>query len=1607
MSTRKQDKVVQNLFQQIWQLSKTNPKQQMQWLLRGLLVSGRQQRFYEAGFVLPTVAMVSLVIVLLTTAMMFRAFDRSKYASNVRVNEAVMNAATPALDRAKAKLDALFAGNDPNVPRSTPSDTALYNALTYKTATSDPYTLGDETRLKIAYDINNNGRIEKQPGTKYVLENDETSNSAWRFPIDTDNNGKFDSYTLYSILLRSPSRTDDIKGQFDRARNPLEARTPPMEGGTLRAGCENASETSASLVGDSDWYKSGAKLTKSFFVYTATVPIITPPAGDSNYEPYKGNKGFSALEFQQDRGRIPLNNNAAWYEDDIEVSYANIVRLNGRIATNSNLMVGGNPNSSARTIFYQVSDPKSCYYEQENSKIIIGGNVANADVAETTDLGLVEVHAFQGKGVAPDGLGDLSKGISTTNKTTNRAGGSSVGYNNRAYSQRIGLMVEAAIALHPATDPTQVSVRAVVRYPEDVKIRFSKRLSNPSETKEPRKILREELETYFKARTRRVPYADVSGLGSYTTATVLGSTSPIRPPNEWMAIEDPVTNSASGYTNLTMNFASGNLMNLKATEPKQQEEGGNENFIGDRILVGNNLPYLWAKFLPTGVFERFANPGEQQIVKNGANNVFWSNPPNSTAPLVQRTRQSQVQILPDLGSVERDGFWETEAARKPAGYQNSGGLRVITGAGIYIDEVITTSGGIGIRSADPLAPANASSVKSFLPPPSLNAGISITDTPKFTTATITPPSNGNIIVWSDLMPMWDGSKKGDLQMRATAVYHYIQGSTAITGEVDANQVPIACVSSYYDPTNATTAKNKTIDGGYGVDVNGNSNNGVTYRAPYTNDAGRVSTALNPSSAYRAKLNRQARMIFPTGRIVNEPLRKALTNYDAGKDRSLADNAAIDTAICALGILDGSLTVQPSPNVPHKAIKEASFLDARQVKSLNNDIKPDGTLDNTKIAETKAKLTENYTLPLEQRQPLEIRVTELDMNLLRTTAIGTATNTNSNDSGNNQEYLLPNSGIIYATRDDALPDESDNNTDLNTRLSVSAADFKLDSTRRPNGIRLINGSNIARTNFFRVAEKGLILATNLPTYTEGDFNLHKDPGSTTVRQEFVESLADDWSNFYQRGDTALNASFACRQGQQNCSGTGDQWRPATIISDSQTLLSKDFKDGFRDQGDYDLNNNQGNSAAENRLTNGFWNNIFVTNATYWNTSGTDGFPTAAAKNSYLTNGVTPVQRRGRFSEYLMEVCPKLPVDSCGANDWFVDPATNLKASAVTVINVVFNSSVHKAGTTAQSAASDYQRYPRRVAFLRDANGRLVHESNRPVPLGIKSGKIQKFPYNGSGATPDSRDNALWFKTTNSDTDPRIDYQYGFGVDSLFMEYMPANLSTDQPQLVPVLQIHYPTGTPQTSYSSLLGTTQENNWLQQADTTTANAAFITGDSPARSSISGSTSSERGGGLQNFVRFLERWSGETARISGSFIQYKRSSYASAPFFPVDPSAATQASSGLFYTLNSSQALYMSGFGETGFRYRTSIVERRASFYVPPIRAFGFDVALLSQSPDLFAQRLTTNTTTAPSEFFREVGQDDSWVKPLLCAVQESGSGSSRAIDEPPGDCPAIPSN
>ncbi|KYC39421.1 hypothetical protein WA1_32355 [Scytonema hofmannii PCC 7110] len=1643
-------KATRNFYQKLCSSSPLTIKEQSLWLLRAFLVTRKQSDWVNAGFVLPTVAMVALVVVLLTTAILFRSFERSKNASNVRVNEAVLNAAAPAIDRARAKIDALF--EDPTLPRATPSDSALYDALK-----KEKYILGDEKRLKLGVDIDNHNSIVAPTNTT-ALENDETLKSAWKFAVDTDNNGKKDSYTLYAIYFRNPTR-DTTTGKFNRKRNALEVRTPPE----TNEQCGNATGF-ASLVGNSSWYKlQSGNLGKSFFVYTVNVPITqaeynnlpaTASSSDpneatkANSEPYKGNRGFVALEFQQDRSRIPLANNAVWFENDLEITPGVDLLLNGRIHTNGNLLVGGNPDATPDPIvrLRQVSSKHSCFYNQENGLVTVGGNVGTGNLGHTTDQLQVTVDLYRGFKKAV-----TTAQISNTNRSTNSAGGAAVGFNDAAFNQRIAAMLTSALGLCTTCTSTTVTngqtfkqaVNNVNAYPAEVKSNVTARVKNADDVLYASSILTEEIQTYLQQRARRVPFVEVSnptGVGANSGFT--GFTSNIDPPEAW---RKPL-NSSNQFTN-AVNI-SVTTTQLEATYPELQKKEGVQSNLGDRIFVGNNLPAKWAPNEPPN--GTYVGSTEPQFI----NNVNWTRPTGTQAK--QRWRNTQIQSVTDLGVSERNGFWEQKAAENPINpLDNVGGVRIVTGAGIYVDGTGNTANLL----TGPFYPRGANS---FLPDPS----------------DPTPANSNDIPVWPDTMPMSSPkateTRKGDLLMRATAVYHY-----KIDSGID--QEPIACVSSYYDPTNTTTAKNKVnVDGGYGIDTaKGRSNNGVVYDYP---TGGRTTFfALN-----KVRLQQQAKLVFANGRPVNPALQTALQKIGnnsvvPSSGLQYADYSAIDTALCAINILGGA-TPSPSPLTDkpnHGDIKEASFLDAREIKQVS-----------------QSSASDQYDLDIEERQPLEIRVTEINIGNLASRGInGTS------------EYLLPYSGIIYATRDDGLLDRSD--TTANSAL-LSPTDFKLDPTRRPNGIRLINGSTLARNpsvnqNAYNAKEKGLILVSNLPAYIKGNFNLHR-PNTTTNTEieEFIEKESN--TDFYDR--QTRDDNFACRAGRTGCpSSGGDYWRPATIIADAMTLLSgtasnAGFIDGFRNEGDYDHNNNTGvpvdiatDVSRTSRLKNGFLENGFATTTQWW---GANNIPITSL-GSYTLNGVTPVQRRvDSHPLYVMEICRQALVSECDgstpdkqwamgfdidgdgilsstAQNYTIPLATggtttislterDIKAyqlgqailaakgsNASGADNILTNNELHwinnsgkfaKSGTpplpsktirerlgsgdTGSQPALEPadRRYPRRIAFARDNNNTLVFTSSgsnkiyQPIGVGcpVYTGQYSNASdYLKNGCTYNSsptvtshyglqENNALWFRATSSNTDPSDISSATYRSDqSLF--YIPPSAGDGQPILVPVLQIHDAKNNPgnniRTDNTNQLQDEFRDRWLKAANLDTSfNATFVVGNSPGRAV-------EDSAGLQNFVRFLENWNGRIAKITGSFIQLKRSSYATAPVAPLfkanrganSANAATNTSK-FDYSLDT-----YSGRNNDGL----------SPFYWAPTRQWGFDVGLLSEQPDLFAQRFTAPPSNRPNEFFREVGQDDPWVKALLCAGQasdkkgESGATYSNAVSSEyrPQECKPIPAD
>jgi hypothetical protein len=275
--------------------------------------------------------------------------------------------------------------------------------------------------------------------------------------------------------------------------------------------------------------------------------------------------------------------------------------------------------------------------------------------------------------------------------------------------------------------------------------------------------------------------------------------------------------------------------------------------------------------------------------------------------------------------------------------------------------------------------------------------------------------------------------------------------------------------------------------------------------------------------------------------------------------------------------------------------------------------------------------------------------------------------------------------------------------------------------------------------------------------------------------------------------------------------------------------------------------------------------------------------------------------------------------------------------------------------------------------------------------------------------------------------------GFGSTSVvagLVNNLTAVTTTDQPLLIPILNLHSPTknGQPSATPQGAFGGGNDhlnNSWLPRAAKTTFNGVFVMGDSPARPFPGGG--GESGGGLHNFPRFLEAWEAEelsggqvrdieTAIIKGSFIQAKKSGFATGPFETIDSDNAPTAEkdNSLFFDdvspgVPDYLATYNTGTpSDQQYRYRGGAAGRKAPYYRAPAREWGYDVGLLSQTADLFARRFATPAAGTPNEYYREVGRDDEWVKTLMCAAQkQSGAtGYEWAIADPKqrsASCPA----
>jgi hypothetical protein len=303
----------------------------------------------QEGFILPTVTLLLLILSLVVGLLIFRTFSRTEQISGARKQKVIYNYATPAIDRAKAKIEYLFTEDSLPLP---PSDQILKGALG-KAA----YTFPGETRL----DLNGDG----------------VADNAWKYDVDVDGNNQPET-VVYSLLsgantnavttgnVTTPGLSIASAVNFNKARKGV-TRNGPIN---LLGGAANAQCQSITTIPEAGWESvSGSLLRKALQVNAV---VIGKNKG--------GQVPIATLEMQQDREVDKGNKWGAWFRTDLELSPGSDFRWNGAMHSEGSMFMQG----GATLRMFLISSSSSCVYSKDASTITVSSRKENYKASATS-----------------------------------------------------------------------------------------------------------------------------------------------------------------------------------------------------------------------------------------------------------------------------------------------------------------------------------------------------------------------------------------------------------------------------------------------------------------------------------------------------------------------------------------------------------------------------------------------------------------------------------------------------------------------------------------------------------------------------------------------------------------------------------------------------------------------------------------------------------------------------------------------------------------------------------------------------------------------------------------------------------------------------------------------------------------------------------------------------------------------------------------------------------------------------------------------------------------------------------------------------------------------
>jgi hypothetical protein len=326
-----------------WRNTRTQSYQAVSgWLrsvLRPLFRSVQQPQNSRSGFVLPTAALLLLVVSLVIAAVLLRTINRTEQVMGQRQEKALYNAATPAVERAKAKIEYMFT-QDTRLPAKVPSQEQLLSMMLNNgkqgiralPTADNPYRLKDEELIKVSgVDV-----------------------PAWSYREDSNGDGKEDLTVAYSITWLIEDSEAGYEALKDTREQAVAARAKKMH---VRSGPAVAEENKDCPTPEGQriergWFKdpvSSAILHKNFQIDAFAI------SDDENGT-------VATLEVQQDRRANRANKWGAWFRNDLEIFPGPSFNWNGAMYTNGSVFVGRPTGTRVSVTAFLVSSPKSCIY---------------------------------------------------------------------------------------------------------------------------------------------------------------------------------------------------------------------------------------------------------------------------------------------------------------------------------------------------------------------------------------------------------------------------------------------------------------------------------------------------------------------------------------------------------------------------------------------------------------------------------------------------------------------------------------------------------------------------------------------------------------------------------------------------------------------------------------------------------------------------------------------------------------------------------------------------------------------------------------------------------------------------------------------------------------------------------------------------------------------------------------------------------------------------------------------------------------------------------------------------------------------------------------------